>query len=221
MFKLLTATTAAVVAAGVVATCPVAAHADACADTDLVFARGTGEPAGLGWLGDMFANDLRGDLGGHSLSVYAVNYPATYEWSTGVEGIADAKAHIMSVAAQCPRTKMVLSGYSQGAAIMGFVTSPAVPAGVDPATVPAPMPPEIANHVSAVVLFGTPNERAMRLLGEPPIAVGPAYLSKTLMLCANDDPVCSTGLNLSAHKSYGVNGMVAQGAQYAASRWNN
>ena len=40
---------------------------------------------------------------------------------------------------------------------MGFVTSAAVPDGVDPATVPKPMDPEVANHVSSVVLFGTPN----------------------------------------------------------------
>ena len=60
------------------------------------------------------------------------------------------------MAQNCPKTKMVLSGYSQGAAVMGFVTSAAVPDGVDPATVPKPLAPEVADHVAAVVLFAVP-----------------------------------------------------------------
>ena len=51
---------------------------------------------------------------------------------------------------------MMLGGYSQGAAVMGFVTSDAVLGGVDPATVPKPLQPEVAAHVAAVVLFGVP-----------------------------------------------------------------
>jgi len=39
-----------------------------------------------------------------------------------------------------------------------------VPDGVDPATVPKPLDPAVAEHVSSVVLFGTPNLRAMNYL---------------------------------------------------------
>jgi cutinase len=35
-----------------------------------------------------------------------------------VDGISDAGHHVESMAASCPRTKMVLGGYSQGAAVM-------------------------------------------------------------------------------------------------------
>ncbi|SPX88524.1 cutinase [Mycobacterium xenopi] len=91
------------------------------------------------------------------MDVYPVNYPASDQWDTGIDGIRDAGAHVQSTATNCPKTKMVLGGFSQGAAVMGFVTSPAVPDGVDPATVPKPLQPEVADHVAAVVLFGTPN----------------------------------------------------------------
>lgn len=102
---------------------------------------------------------------------------------------------------------------------MGFVTSAAVPDGIDPATVPKPLAPGVANHVAAVVLFGMPNVRAMNFLGEPPIAIGPAYQAKTIMLCAPEDPVCSDGMNFSAHRTYADDGdMINRGADFAAGR---
>ena len=119
-----------------------------------------------------FINALRSREGAKSIDVYSVSYPATNEWSTGIDGIRDAGAHVVSMAGTCPQTKMVLGGYSQGAAVMGFVTSPAVPDGVDPATVPKPMQHEVADHVAAVVLFGTPNDRAMSFLNEPALSIG-------------------------------------------------
>jgi cutinase len=115
----------------------------------------------------------------------------------------------------------VLSGYSQGAAVMGFVTSAAVPDGVDPATVPKPLAPEIANHVAAVVLFGTPNTRAMNFLKQPPVVIGPTYAAKTIKVCAPEDPVCSDGMNFAAHDTYADDGsIVDKGAEFAASRIN-
>lgn len=196
------------------------ARAQPCPDTELVFARGTGEPAGVGPTGQAFVNALRTKLGPTPLSVYAVNYPASDNWDTGVDGVRDAGAHVVSRATTCPRTKMVLGGYSQGAAIMGFVTSAQVPDGVDPATVPKPLDPDVAEHVAAVVLFAMPNERAMQFLKEPAIAIGPLYQGKTLQVCAPEDAVCSEGLNFAAHDSYAGDNvtMVEQGADFAARR---
>jgi hypothetical protein len=184
----------------------------------VVFARGTGEPPGVGPTGQSFVNALGSRVGARSFDVYPVNYPATSDWPTGLDGIRDAGAHVESMAANCPKTKMVLGGYSQGAAVMGFVTSPTVPDGVDPATVPKPLQPQVADHVAAVVLFGTPNARAMNFLGEPPIVVGPLYKAKTIELCAPNDPVCSDGLEFAAHDSYVGDGIVEQGAAFAADR---
>jgi cutinase len=200
------------------------ASAAPCPDTQVVFARGTGEDPGVGPTGQAFVDALRARLGGRSMDVYPVNYPASDQWSTGLDGIRDAGAHIVSMAASCPNTKMVLGGYSQGAAVMGFVTSPAVPdsipADVDPATIPKPLSPDVANHVAAVVLFGTPNVRAMNFLGQPQIVIGPLYQSKTIQVCAPEDPVCSEGMNFAAHDTYAANDgdVIAQGVDFAASR---
>ena len=127
------------------------------------------------------------------------------------------------MAGSCPNTKMVLGGYSQGAAVMGFVTSPAVPdsipADVDPATIPKPLSPEFANRVAAVVLFGTPNVRAMDFLDQPQIVIGPLYQAKTIKVCAPEDPICSDGMNFAAHDGYADDGsVIAQGADFAAGR---
>ncbi|MGO9043755.1 MAG: cutinase family protein, partial [Mycobacterium sp.] len=131
---------AAVAAAGiggsVVAPAVPSASAQPCPDVQVVFARGTGEPPGVGPTGQAFVGSLHSRLGARSFDVYPVNYPASDQWDTGLDGIRDASAHVMSMAHDCPNTKMVLGGYSQGAAVMGFVTSAAVPPGVDPATVP-------------------------------------------------------------------------------------
>ncbi|BBX13902.1 cutinase [Mycobacterium novum] len=196
------------------------ASAQPCPDTELVFARGTGEPPGVGPTGQAFVNALSTRLAPNPLSVYAVDYPANDQWDTGVDGIRDAGAHVVSRATTCPRTKMVLGGYSQGAAVMGFVTSAQVPDGVDPATVPKPLDPDIAEHVAAVVLFAMPNERAMKFLKEPTIAIGPSYQAKTLQVCAPEDAVCSEGLSFAAHDSYAGDDatMIEQGADFAAHR---
>jgi cutinase len=117
----------------------------------------------------------------------------------------------------------VLGGYSQGAAVAGAVTSASVPAGV-PAEylsfMPKPMPPEIANHVAAVTLFGKPSPQWLQNYGAPLIVVGPLYVPKTDDLCADGDTICNGdpgGLPSFAHTSYPVNGMTAQAAGYAAS----
>lgn len=195
------------------------AGAAECADVRVVFARGTGEAPGVGPTGEAFVGALRTRLTDRSIDVYPVAYPASDQWATGIDGIKDAAAQVLSTAESCPRTKMVLGGYSQGAAVMGFVTSAAVPAGVDPATVPKPLDPAIADHVAAVVLFAVPNVRAMNFLGEPPVVIGAAYEPKTLKICAPEDAVCSDGLNFAAHRGYAEDSaMVDQGADYAAQR---
>ncbi|AKS36165.1 cutinase [Mycolicibacterium goodii] len=192
-----------------------------CPDVEVVFARGTNEAPGVGPTGQAFIDALRGQVGQQSLGVYPVNYPASDQWATGVDGVRDASTRILSTAETCPQTKMVLGGYSQGAAVAGFVTSAAVPDGVDPATVPKPLQPDVAEHVAAVVLFGLPNERAMNFLGEPRVVIGPLYETKTRTFCATEDPVCSDGLNFAVHNPSSYDGdLTNQGAVFAAERVN-
>lgn len=204
------------------------ATAAPCPDIEVIFARGTGEPAGVGGVGQSFVDAVRSDAGNKSVGVYPVNYPASSDFgdsmafaATIVEGIKDAGAHVQSMAADCPNTRIVLGGYSQGAAVAGFVTSAEVPPGVPAALVPAPLPPEVADHVAAVALFGKPSEAWTSQYGAPPIAIGPAYAAKTIQLCAQGDTICDGtpgGGPTFAHALYPVNGMVGEAATFAVSR---
>jgi hypothetical protein len=80
--------------------------------------------------------------------------------------------------------------------------------------------PTVANHVAAVVLFGTPSNEFLRDAGAPPITIGPLYAAKTSQLCAPDDSICNgapPGPPSIAHTLYPANGLVGQGADFAAS----
>ena len=61
----------------------------------------------------------------------------------------------------------------------------------------------------------------MEKYGAPAVTVGPLYADRTVELCAAGDSICdgapNGGPNL-AHALYPVNGMVGQGASYAAGR---
>jgi cutinase len=220
----------AVLITGALLSAPAVASAQPCPDVEAVFARGTSEPPGVGGIGEPFVDALRTAVGPKSLDVYPVNYEASSDFSdkmqfaqSVVDGIKDASSHIEATAANCPKTRIVLGGFSQGAAVAGFVTSAAVPEGI-PAEflpfVPKPMPPEIANHVAAVTLFGTPSNAWLQNYGAPTITIGPLYQPKTLELCADGDTICNgdaSGAPSFAHASYPMNGMVNQAAGYAAS----
>ncbi|KKB97885.1 cutinase family protein, partial [Mycobacterium nebraskense] len=53
---------------------------------------------------------------------------------------------------------------------------------------------------------------------EPPVAIGPAYQDKTIKVCATEDPVCSDGMNFSAHNTYADDGAVIdKGVAFASS----
>jgi cutinase len=195
------------------------ASAAPCPDTEVVFARGTTEAPGVGPVGQAFVDSLRPQLGTKSLTVYAVDYPATMEFATAVEGVADARAHILATATSCPDTKMVLGGFSQGAAVMGFVTASVVPDGVSPLDIPTPMPPEVADHVAAVALFGKPSTRFMNAINDPDVVVGPNYAAKAVDLCVDNDLVCDPhGRSFSAHNQYAELGLADQGATFVAQR---
>lgn len=202
-----------------------AATAAPCPDVEVVFARGSGEPPGVGSVGGPFVDALRSQLGAQTLDVYPVNYQASTDFGgsafplTVIDGIRDAGAHIQDMATNCPNTREVLGGYSQGAAVAGYVTSAAVPPGVPASAVPAPLSPEIANHVAAVALFGAPSDQFLAPYGAPPIAIGPLYQAKTIRLCAEGDGICGGGGGSPvSHASYAFNGMTNQAADFAASR---
>ncbi|HKH51885.1 MAG TPA: cutinase family protein, partial [Mycobacterium sp.] len=144
------------------------AQADPCPAVQVVFARGTGEPAGIGRVGDAFVDALRPLVKGKSVAVYAVNYPATRDFLRAADGANDASLFVQNTATTCPDTRIVLGGYSQGAAVIDAITVADQPTlGFN-----QPMPANVADHVAAVTVFGNPS---IRLLGSPLTALSPLY----------------------------------------------
>ena len=216
---------AAVVATSVVLSTVISlpsASAAPCPDVEVVFARGTMEPPGVGQAGQAFVDTLHAQLGGKSMDVYPVNYPASLDFATAADGVIDASTKIGDVAASCPNTKMVLGGYSQGAAVVAYTTEDSVPPGFTlPAGITGPMAPDVANHVAAVALFGKPSSGFLQQIytGAPPITVGRLYSDKTTDLCIPADPICSpSGTDNGMHTMYATNGMANQAADFAARR---
>lgn len=189
-----------------------------CPYAQIIFARGTFERPGVGATGQVFIDALSGRLDGKSVDVYAVNYPASLDFKHAAEGIVDVRNKIESTAATCPTTKIVLGGYSQGAAVAGYTLADTIPADYElPTGITGPIPAAMANHVAAVALFGTPGASFMAFFQRdaPPISIGSTFLAKTIQLCAPGDPVCSPGgLDRAAHSSYTDNGMAVEAAEF-------
>ncbi|KRE25704.1 cutinase [Mycobacterium sp. Soil538] len=193
---------------------PATASAQPCPDVEVVFARGTSEPPGVGRVGQALTDALTNQLGGRTVTTYGVNYPASYDFLNTSVGAIDAAGRIAAMAAQCPDTRIVLGGYSQGAAVVDML------AGVPPlgnkigdiGSAP-PLAPVLNGNVAAVAVFGNPATK----FGNPVSAAG-SFAGKAIDLCADGDPICSDGRNPFAHTHYESSPFVPQAAGFAAGR---
>jgi cutinase len=161
------------------------ASADDCPDVEVIFARGTNEPPGLGKVGDAFVDSLRQQTGGLNVDTYGVNYAASKLQLHGGDGANDTINRVKQAVAKCPNTKIVLGGYSQGASVMDIVAG--VPIGG--ISWGSSLPPELASHVVAVATFGDVADRAGGSLPTQSAMFG----SKAIDLCNPNDPICHAG----------------------------
>jgi cutinase len=201
--------TAAVIAASTLLIGPgvPSAHAQDCPDIEVVFARGTDDTPGLGRVGSAFVDSLRSRVNGRSVGAYAVNYPASFDFLAAANGANDASGHIQYMVANCPNTRLVLGGYSQGAAVIDIIAAVPFPAvGFN-----SPLPPNVPEHVAAVAVFGNPSAK----LGAP-LNISPVWGGRAIDLCNAGDPICSDGRDWPAHSNYVASGLAAQGAGFAA-----
>ena len=183
------------------------AGAAPCPDVEVVFARGTTEPPGVGGIGQAFVDSVRSQVGGRSVGVYAVNYPASNDFETSTPaGGNDMSSHVQSMAANCPSTRMVLGGYSQGAAVVDLATTH--------------MPADVSDHVAAAAEFGGARSTFADSLSAGPLpSLGPLYVGKTIEMCVPNDPICAQGgWDWRAHGAYVQAGMVNDAAAFVASR---
>jgi len=186
-----------------------------CPDVQLIFARGTNEPPGLGVVGDALFAALQPALGGRIFDNYAVNYPASYNFLQTGDGASDARDHIAAMVDQCPGTHLILGGFSQGAAAVSML------AGVPPlgntvgefGSAPA-LDPGLAGKIRAVAVFGNPGNRF-----NTPLSTAGLFAGRAIDLCSPGDPVCVVGgRDRDAHHDYSVPPYPGQAAGFIAGR---
>ncbi|KAK5056832.1 hypothetical protein LTR84_012364 [Exophiala bonariae] len=162
-----------------------------CRDTILFFARGTTEGGNMGSVvGPPLANGLKDALGDANVAVQGIDYPAALAGNFvrggadpgGIQTMADL---LTQAATQCPDSKLVASGYSQGAALVHRAVED--------------LPQNVKDQMVAAVTFGdTQNQQDN---GQIP-NFDPA---KTLVICNAGDAVCRGTLTiLPAHLAYGA-----------------
>ncbi|WP_366943417.1 cutinase family protein [uncultured Williamsia sp.] len=218
----------AVATTGVVLTGAAPASAAPCSNVEVVFARGTAEPAPpIGLTGSAFIASLRSQLPGRSVAQYGVNYPASASFTdrigtarSVIAGVNDVQRRVAFLASACPGTRIVLAGYSQGAVVAGYAVSPQVVLPPEYRTfTPRPLAPALLQKIAAVVLFAPPSARFLSDAGAPPVAVQPALAGRTARYCIPSDNICN-GAPLAGpgavHVLYAVNGDVVRGAGFAA-----
>jgi cutinase len=185
----------------------------ACPAVEVIFARGRLEPPGAGQVGNNFVSALR-KKSGKNVNLYAVQYPADNQIDVGAN---DMSARVQSTMAGCPDTRIVLGGYSLGAAVTDVALAvPFAFFGFD-----NPLPPDADQHIAAVALFGNGSAWA-----GPIGAFNPTYRERTIEMCHGADPVCNPSdpntweTNWSDHaaQQYINSGMVNQAADFVAGR---
>jgi cutinase len=192
---------------------PAVAPASSCPDIEVIFARGTDDTPGLGTPGTAFVNALRPMVGGRTLTAYAVDYPASYDFLAAADGAYDATNRIAMMSQQCPSTKLVLGGYSQGAAVVDMLAGvPPLGNKIGDIGSASPLPSSLLPNIAAVAVFGNPATKFSN-----PITSS-VFGGKAIDLCKDGDPICSGGRNPFAHNDYVSAGMIQQAANFVAGR---
>jgi len=187
------------------------ASAEPCPDVQLVFARGTSEPPGIGRVGQALLDALTPQLGGRTIAAYGVDYPATYDFLAAANGATDATNFISATVAQCPSTRFVLGGYSQGAAVIDMLAGiPPLGNKIGEVGSAPPLPVALDGNVAAVAVFGNPSAKF-----SIPIT-NSTFSGRAIDLCADGDPICSDGRNPFAHTHYESSEFIPQAASFVA-----
>lgn len=176
-----------------------------CPDVEIVFARGTNQPPGLGRVGEPFAQAVAAGVPGRRVDTYGVDYPADAGQHIA-PGVTDTIRHVTAMAARCPTTSIVLGGYSQGALVVSAVI------GATTSTTPTEvLPPTLIPRIAAVVVFGNP----LGARSETIETTDTPFRVQSLDYCNLGDPVCGgRGPYPGSHRGYPDDGGTARGASF-------
>ncbi|GAA1614236.1 cutinase family protein [Actinoplanes couchii] len=191
---------------------PTAADASGnCSDVHIIVTRASTERPGTGIIGSLATAVTRAS--DQNITVEATDYPAVlnpYAPSVAA-GIEAATKQLTDEATDCPNTKIVMMGYSQGAHVIGDVL-----AGTGRAagfTRSAPVSADISDKVVAVVLMGDPRHvpgeafnagtsRTAGLFARGDDASLDAFADRTQSYCDTGDTFCASGASIATHLSY-------------------
>lgn len=185
------------------------ATSDPCREVTVLFARGTFEPPPLGLIcGPPTANGLKKALG-NKVTVKGVDYPAAVQnnflpGGCAPEDVQKMQDEISQILTSCPNTKLVVGGYSQGAALT--------------ASALGSLPDDQKNKIVAAFLYGDTqykqvcrfssihknymNPNGWKIQDNGVIPNFPT--EKTNIICAKGDVVCTGQLAIVLpHLSYG------------------
>ena len=138
--------------------------------------------------------------------------PASYNFLAAASGANDAAARIADMGARCPQTRLVLGGFSQGAAAVSMLAGvPPVGDRIGSIGSAPPLPPAAAGQVAAVAVFGNPGAR----FGSPLSTTG-AFAGRAIDVCVVGDPICSAGRDRAAHSAYELPPYPQQAAAFVA-----
>ncbi|KAJ5983206.1 Cutinase [Penicillium waksmanii] len=150
-----------------------------CQPLTFIFARGSTEMGNMGSVvGPEVASALKSQLN-NKVTVQGVTYDAGIASNAemGANGGPVMAKLVKQALSQCPKTKVVVGGYSQGSMVVHNAASSLS-----------------SGQISAAVLFGDPFKTQ---------AVGKVASSNVKEYCASGDPVCENGFNVMAHITYG------------------
>ncbi|KAF9869981.1 hypothetical protein CkaCkLH20_12590 [Colletotrichum karsti] len=175
----------------------------------MIVARASTEQPGTGIIGSV-ADRVQAQIPGSD--IVAVDYPAQlnpYNPSQRA-GVTAMTKLVQDYAKQCPQTKMVLMGYSQGAHVTVDVLCGTSESGFDATP---PQAADVTDKISAVVLMGDPSH----VNGQPfntgtsqrdgvfprqDNAACAAVANKMTSFCDTGDPFCDGGSNIQVHLGY-------------------
>ncbi|RGP73308.1 acetylxylan esterase 2 [Fusarium sporotrichioides] len=189
----------------------VAANSTTCAKgAHVIVARGSLEPQGPGAMGELADKVLKLVPGSDMESLV---YPALYNeyLDSQPAGVRTLTSAIQNYVKNCPKTQLVLMGYSQGAHVIMDTICGASSTGF-PATLPQPS--YITDKIASVILLGDPSlteGQTFHVGTSVGSGMFPRNLpagcdsiaTKTVSVCDKGDPFCEAGgKELSVHLGY-------------------
>ncbi|KAL1611873.1 hypothetical protein SLS60_000094 [Paraconiothyrium brasiliense] len=155
-----------------------------CTGLTVIFARGTSEMGNVGTIsGPPMFKSLRSKLGDGNVTIQGVDYPADAakqgNANLGASGGPTMAKLVQTAKSQCPDSKIIVSGYSQGAMVVHNAFSQGIS----------------ASDVTGAIMFGDPLKTQ---------SISGLSTDKIKEFCATADSICGTGDNpQGSHLSYG------------------